>query len=88
MRHYKIMRSINSRFKQRQKNNPGWSTWTCFADAIIDQNFKKETIQENFNMLVDKNDYASNEKMQLLKYLYEITKPSMRSRSKWYKIRF
>lgn len=82
------MRSIKARFELRRKNIEGWSTWTCFTDAIMDQNFSKESIQENFNKLVDKNDYAQNEKMQLLQYLYQITKPSMRSRQKWYKIRF
>lgn len=82
------MRSIERRFKYRQIKNPYWSTWTCFADAIMDQHFKKETIRENFNRLVDKNDYAPNEKMQLLKYLYEITKPSMRTRQNWHRIRF
>lgn len=82
------MRSIERRFKYRQIKNPYWSTWTCFADAIMDQNFKKESIQENFNKLVDKNDYVPKEKMRLLKYLYEITKPSMRTRQFRYRIRF
>lgn len=82
------MRSIEKRFNYRRIKNPYWSTWTCFTDAIIDQHFSKESIQKNFNKLVDKNDYVQNEKMQLLKYLYEITKPSMRRRQKWHRIRF
>lgn len=82
------MRSIKARFEYRQRVRPNWSTWTCFTDAIIDQNFSKESIQENFNKLVDKNDYLPEEKMQLLRYLYQITKPSMRRRQFWYRIRF
>lgn len=68
------MRSINARFKQRQKENPCWSSWTCFADAIIGQNFKKETIREKFNELVEKEDYEKKDKMQLLRYLYQLSK--------------
>lgn len=82
------MRSIERRFNQNRNRNPGWSTWTCFADAIMDQNFNKESIQKNFNKLVDKNDYVQSEKMQLFKYLYQISKPSMRRRQFHYRIRF
>lgn len=67
------MRSIERRFKYRQVKYLDWSTWTCFVDAVIDQGFSKEIIQINFNKLVDKNDYAQNEKRQLLKHLYQIT---------------
>lgn len=70
------MRSLNRRFNQRQKANPCWSTWTCFADSIMEQNFKKETIREKFNELVEKDDYEKKDKMQLLKYLYSVSQSS------------
>jgi len=70
------MRSIEKRFKYREERNPGWSSWTCFADAIIGQNFNRKILREHFNNLVDKNDYEKKDKMQLLKYLYLLTEDS------------
>jgi hypothetical protein len=68
------MRSIQRRFKQREKDNPCWSSWTCFADSIKEQDFTKDKIRRYFNVLVDKNDYEEEEKMQLLRYLYKLTR--------------
>lgn len=66
------MKSIERRFKRNVLNNPNWSSWTCFADAIIGQNFSGDRIKRHFNVLVDKDDYEKKDKMQLLKYLYQI----------------
>lgn len=68
------MRSIEKRFKQREESNPCWSTWTCFANSIKGQNFSKDKIRRHFNVLVDKNDYEKKDKIQLLKYLYKLTR--------------
>ena len=68
------MRSIERRFKHRQKKNPYWSSWVCFAEAINEQNFKKDAIREKFNKLVNITNYEKKDKMQLLKYLYWLSK--------------
>lgn len=68
------MRSIERSFKQHQKQNPCWSTWTCFTKTIMERSFSKDKIRRHFNLLVDKDDYENKDKNQLLKYLYEITK--------------
>lgn len=70
------MRSIEKRFKHREEKNPCWSSWVCFADAIMGQNFNRKILREHFNNLVDKNDYEKKDKMQLLKYLYLLTEDS------------
>lgn len=68
------MRNLKARFMHREERNPGWSSWTCFADAIMGQNFNRKILREHFNNLVDKNDYEKKDKMQLLKYLYLLTR--------------
>ncbi|MCX6747416.1 MAG: hypothetical protein NTW98_00490 [Candidatus Nomurabacteria bacterium] len=68
------MRSIEKSFKHTQVKNPYWSTFTCYANAVKGRSFSKDSIQRNFNKLVDKNDYAKDERVQILTYLYDITK--------------
>jgi hypothetical protein len=38
--------------------NPYWSDYTCFAEAVHGRKFSRKTIICNFNSLVDKEDYA------------------------------
>ena len=73
----KKMRSIERRFEYIQKRNPYWSSFTCFANTIRGQKFSEDRIRRYFNELVDKEDYAKNEKGQILNYLYEITKDGL-----------
>lgn len=68
------MRSIKASFDYYKRKCPGWSSWICFAKAIKGRKFSKESIQENFNELVDENDYQTSDKMMLLRYLYKLTK--------------
>lgn len=68
------MRSIEYRFRSIQRKNPGLSTFICFSKAIQGKRFNQEVIRKGFNKLVDKNDYAEDEKMTHLKYLYAITR--------------
>lgn len=67
------MRSVERNFRYFQRKNPGWSTWVCFAETVHGRCFSKDTIRRLFNQLVDKDDYIREEKMQLLKYLYELS---------------
>lgn len=63
------MRSLEHRFN-KSKNT---TTITKFCDAILYQNYSKRTIQRYFNKLVDPEDYAKEEKMQILKDCYRKT---------------
>ncbi|MFA4942071.1 MAG: hypothetical protein WC564_00315 [Patescibacteria group bacterium] len=68
------MKSIERRFKNLEASNPGWSTYTCFAEAISGQGFGEQTIGRWFNKLVDKNDYSSSDKKDVLKHLVNLSK--------------
>lgn len=60
------MRSIRANFNELQKQNPGWSTYACFAKAVRGQNFNKRIIRLRFNQLVNPEDYAKEEKHKIL----------------------
>lgn len=64
------MKSIKRNFDKIVTNNPGWSTYTCFAMAIVGKDFRNETIRRWFNKLVNKEDYSSRDKKEVLGFLY------------------
>lgn len=68
------MRSVKRRFKNIQRKNLDWSSYTCFFKAIERQNFSVQTIPRWFNKLVEKDDYALEEKKAILANLYDATK--------------
>ncbi len=68
------MRSIKRRFEYIQRKNPFWSSFTCFANTVRGKKFSRDRIRRYFNKLVDKEEYAKDEKGQILKYLYDLTK--------------
>ena len=67
------MRSLKARFNQTYKKYPLWSTYTCFAEAITSQRFSRSIIHRWFSKLVQKDDYARNEKRAILEHLENIT---------------
>jgi len=71
------MRSIKRRYSNIEKSKPGWSSFICFAKTIQGQEFTQDRIRRSFNELVNKDDYLQEEKMQLLKYLYELTRDNL-----------
>jgi predicted transcriptional regulator len=68
------MKSIVRRFNKINRNNPGLSTISCFAVAITDQNFSRQTIARGFNKLVDKNDYDKKDKKEIVAFYNRLTK--------------
>lgn len=64
-----MMKSIERNFNNISEKNPLWSTHTCFAKAVTGGNFTKYTLNRWFNKLVDKDDYAIEDKQDVLKYL-------------------
>jgi hypothetical protein len=63
------MKSLSRRFENLKNKNEGWSSYSCFANALIGQNFSHPTINRLFKKMVDKDDYALNEKNEILGYL-------------------
>lgn len=63
------MKSLERRFKNIAEKNPVWSSYICFAEAIKNQHFSKQTISRWFQKLVNKDDYARKEKRAILSHL-------------------
>lgn len=60
-------------FQDTTRLNPYWSSWVCFCKTITGRGrLSKKTIKNYFNRLVDKDDYAQNERVQLLDYIYRL----------------
>lgn len=68
------MRSLERRFKNLETKNPLWSSYVCFAQAIINQKFNSQAISRWFNKLVDKSDYDRRDKKSILAHLDQLTK--------------
>lgn len=64
------MRSLERRFNNISRRNPLCSSYICFTKAIEKQNFSPRTIKHYFNKLVEKDNYAPDEKGEILKHLY------------------
>ncbi|RJQ35046.1 hypothetical protein C4556_00845 [Candidatus Parcubacteria bacterium] len=69
------MRSIERRFAALERERPNHSTYLNFALTILGQNFHPDLIRRWFKKLVDKDDYAQEEKRSILAQLYVHTKP-------------
>jgi len=69
------MKSLERRFKNIEKRMPAYSSFICFSEAVRNQKFSKETINRWFNKLVDKDDYAKEDKRALLVGLYLSSNP-------------
>jgi hypothetical protein len=68
------MRSLKRIFNKIRVENPFWSDYTCFAEAVRGRKFSKKTILRNFNPLVDTEDYAGSEKKEIIGHLVGLSK--------------
>lgn len=68
------MRSVQSRFKRVQKNNPHLSDYSCLVEAVCGQKFTRRKIYEHFKRLVSEDDYCPLETNQLVRYLHRLSK--------------
>lgn len=60
-------------FYDLQRLNPLWSDWICFCEAIKGKKYlKRTTIRKWFKILVDKDDYAKEDEVELLGFLYTL----------------
>jgi hypothetical protein len=67
------MKSLQTRFNQISQKHPYWSSYTCFAEAITSQQFSQSILHRWFQKLVEKDDYAKNEKKAVLEHLENLT---------------
>jgi len=70
------MRSIERLFNNIQDDFPRWSSYLCFAETVRGKKFGRHSLVRNFFRLVDREDYASREKRQIIDYLMSLTKES------------
>jgi hypothetical protein len=68
------MRSLRRIFNKIRSENPYWSDYICFAEAVRGRRFSRKTIIRNFNSLVDKEEYARSEKKEIIDFLVEFSK--------------
>jgi hypothetical protein len=68
------MKSVRRVFNRIRSENPYWSDYICFAEAVRGRKFSRKTIIRNFNSLVDKKDYARSEKKETIDFLAELSK--------------
>jgi len=59
------MRSLKEKFNETIEKHPFWSTYISFAVSITGQNYPKEMVRKWFTKLVDRDDYALEEKRQI-----------------------
>lgn len=69
------MKSLERRFNNIAEKNQNWSSYICFAEAIKEKGFSEQIIQRWFNKLVEKEDYAKNEKKAIVRFLVNLSNP-------------
>ena len=67
------MKSIERRFRRISEENPDLSTHNCFAKSVWGQKFSKGMIARWFYKLVDKDDYAQEDKKKVLEHLFQLS---------------
>jgi hypothetical protein len=66
------MRSLKARFHRVSKDNPLWSSFVSFTEAIKDQRFSSKIIYQWFDSLVDKDDYSKQDKRAIFSHLLNL----------------
>jgi len=71
------MRSIKANFRKQKNISSSLSDLVNFAKSINGCKYTKKVLHENFNKLVDSEDYnhlTSNEKKELMKWIESLNK--------------
>lgn len=69
------MKSIQYTFDDLQRRNPYWGSYVVFAETVKITQPNYRILKNWFNKLVDKADYLSSEKTQLLTHLKSLITP-------------
>jgi hypothetical protein len=68
------MRSVKARyFSMCEKYQQVYSSYICFARALREQKFSYEMISKWFNILVEKDDYARNDRKDIVDHLHYLS---------------
>ena len=70
------MRSLQYDFDELLRKNPNYSSYLAFANAVKGRNYKRRIIQYWFNKLVNKEDYARNDKRDTMDFLIQLSNPA------------
>ena len=73
------MRSLERVFNKIKQENPLWSDYICFTEAVKARKFSRQTIAWYFNRLVDKDEYVKKDRKTLLKQLSELSQGDRKS---------
>lgn len=76
------MKEIKDKFELMQTNNPGWSSFVCFEQAIRGEVFSDEELMELFKKLVAKGDYSKTDETMVFDYLKSQLKQNRKQRPK------
>jgi len=68
------MKSLKRVFSKIRSENPFWSDYICFAEAVRGRKFSRKTIIRNFNSLLDREEYEKGEKGEIIEHLVELSK--------------
>ena len=67
-------KEIKDKFKLNKEQNEGWSTYSCFAEAIREMKLSREIVSKLFDTLVQKKDYVGVPKDVMIDTLMRITR--------------
>lgn len=70
------MKSIERRYRNVEAKRYYWSSFVCFAEAVKNQHFSKQTISRWFGKLVEKDDFARCDKKKVIKHLEDLSNPT------------
>ncbi len=70
------MKSIKSDFEKESNRNPNLSSFICLAKVVKVRFYVRKSLVKAFNQLVSKEDYATEEKNQLIDHLEYLTNMS------------
>jgi hypothetical protein len=76
------MKSLEKGFNKIRVKNHNWSSYVCFAAAVQGKKFERYVISKWFVILVDENDYAKNERKNLLENLFVISNIAERGKNR------
>lgn len=60
------MKSLERRFRHLEDKHPLWSSYTCFAVAVLEVKYSRKTIGYWFYQLVRKEDYAKRDERSIM----------------------
>ena len=61
------------KFYEHQRMNPYWSDFVCFVETIKGKkDISSRVLKRYFEKLVDKDDYAKEDRGQIIKFLLDV----------------